>query len=436
MSVLIKQIYTGFDSMSQCVLCFSGLQRMLERCTGLSGALQNVTGALPEKGMSDSDLQESQRNETVDMMKQLIEKSRVELQTLERLEDELFKGKDAQFVKMKGLITQLIVRLKTEVNCISEYNEEMSENPDIDNMSSSTMFTSPGEIDEAGFVDIMSTLNESKNTETDRAKLRDTLEGMHDQKGINIHEDTSEEPETDTIKGPNNVDSKGLNCQNCEEMTYINKQSPNLTEDATDVVYANKGDLVVQVPQMQGVRQSADMLQADEKQPENDVSGRVSESRKCFQLGTQFRDTSREHSTPVQDTQSTHIEHHQRNSTCTTVITDDELINDDECKMEEVEQGGDKAIHARYGNRMQAMTEKELRRLMEENSGKYVVYDGKIITPGSIKQLKNHNIVRIVDKNDGWRKKERPEEAKQRRNNKLLRKRRIARHVHQSHETR
>ena len=98
MSVLIKQIYTGFDSMSQCVLCFSGLQRMLERCTGLSGALQNVTGALPEKGMSDSDLQESQRNETVDVMKQLIEKSRVELQTLERLEDELFKGKDAHFV--------------------------------------------------------------------------------------------------------------------------------------------------------------------------------------------------------------------------------------------------------------------------------------------------------------------------------------------------
>ena len=327
-SVLIKQIYTGSDSMSQCVLCFSSLQRMLERCTGLSGALQNVTGALPEKGMSDSDLQESQRNETVDMMKQLIEKSRVDLETLERLEDEPFKGKDAQFVKMKGFITQLIVRLKTEVNCIPEYNEEMSEN---DNMSSSTMFTSPGEIDEAGFVDIMSTLNESKNTEMDRVKLRDTLEGMHDRKGINIHEDTSEERETDTIKGPNNVDSKRLNCQNCEERTYINKQSPNLTEDATDGVYANKDDLVVQVPQMQGVRQYAGMLQADGKQPENDVSGRVSESRKCFQLGTQFRDTSREHSTPVQG----HIEYHQRNSTCTTVITDDELIDDDEGKMEE-----------------------------------------------------------------------------------------------------
>ena len=90
-SVLIKQICTGFDVMSQCVLCLSGLQRMLECCIGLSGTLQNVTGALTEKGMSDSDLRELQHNETVDILKQLIEKSRVELQTLERLEDELFR---------------------------------------------------------------------------------------------------------------------------------------------------------------------------------------------------------------------------------------------------------------------------------------------------------------------------------------------------------
>ena len=55
---------------------------------------------------------------------------------------------------------------------------------------------------------------------------------------------------------------------------------------------------------------------------------------------------------------------------------------------------------------MQAMTEKELRRLMEENSGgKYVVYDGKIMTPGSIKQLKNHTIVCIIDKMMGGGKK-------------------------------
>ena len=273
----------------------------------------------------------------------------------------------------------------------------------------------------------MSTLNESRNTETDRAKLRDTLEGMHDQKGINIHEDTSEEPETDTTKGPNNVDSKGLNCQNCQERMYINKQSPNLTEDATDGVFANKGDLVVQ---------SAGMLQADEKQPENDVSGRVSESRKCFQFGTQFRDTSREHSTPVQDTQSTHIEHHQRDSTCTTVITDDELINDDEGKMEEGEQGGDKAIHARYGNRMQAMTEKgaegaDGRELREIRGLRWKDHDTRINQTIEESHHCSHR-----RQNDGRRKEEGSEEAKQRRNSKLLRKRRIARHVHQSHETR
>ena len=66
--------------------------------------------------------------------------------------------------------------------------------------------------------------------------------------------------------------------------------------------------------------------------------------------------------------------------------------------MEKEEQGGGRAIHARYGNRRQAMTEEELRRPMEEYSGKYVVYDGKIMTPGSIKQLKNHTIVRIIDR--------------------------------------
>ena len=39
-SVLIKQICTGFDVMSQCVLCLSGLQRMLECCTGLVRSLR------------------------------------------------------------------------------------------------------------------------------------------------------------------------------------------------------------------------------------------------------------------------------------------------------------------------------------------------------------------------------------------------------------
>ena len=403
------------------VFCLSGLQRMLECCIKLDGTLQSV-----EKGMSGSGLRESHHNETVGILKQLTEESRVDLQTLEMLEDELYKGEDAQFVKMKGLITRLIIRLRAEVSCISDYNEETSiinekkENSEVDDMSISTMFPSLGVIDDAGFVSMILTLDESKNTETDRAKSRDTLEGMHDQKGINIQEDTWEEPKTDTTKGPNSVDSRELNSQEYKMRVHINKQSPDNTEYVADGMHVDKGDFddsVVQVPQVHivektveipqlqtvekiageealSLRQSAGMLQADEEeQLENDVSGRVSESRKSFHLGTQFRDTSSEHSTPEHGTQSTHNEHHHQDSTCTTKKTDDE------------EQGGDRAIHARYGNRMQAMTEKELRRLMEENSGKYVVYGGKIMTPGSIKQLKNHTIVRIIDTMMGGGKK-------------------------------
>ena len=65
------------------------------------------------------------------------------------------------------------------------------------------------------------------------------------------------------------------------------------------------------------------------------MSSRVSESQKCFQLGTQFRDTSSEHSTLEHDTQSTHIEHHHQDNMCTTTMTDEQLINDDEEKLEE-----------------------------------------------------------------------------------------------------
>ena len=76
------------------------------------------------------------------------------------LESELFKAEDAQFVKLKGLITRLIIRLEAEMGHISDCNEETSmidekkENPEVDVMSSSTMFTSPEVIDESGFVSI------------------------------------------------------------------------------------------------------------------------------------------------------------------------------------------------------------------------------------------------------------------------------------------
>ena len=127
--------------------------------------------------------------------------------------------------------------------------------------------------------------------------------------------------------------------------------------------------------------------------------------RNVFNWGTQFRDASSEHSTHEHDIQSTHIEHHHQDNMCIATMTDEQLINDDEEKMGKVKQGGNKAIHARYGNRMQTITEQELGQLIEESSGKYVVHDGKIMTPGTIKQLKNHTIVRIVYKMMGGGKK-------------------------------
>ena len=122
----------------------------------------------PEKGMSGSDLPRSHHSETVGILKQLMDESRVDLQTLEMLESELFKAEDAQFVKLKGLIMRLIIRLEAEVSHISDYNEEMlmiddkKENPEVDDTSSSTMFTSPEVIDEAGFVSMRLTLTSQR----------------------------------------------------------------------------------------------------------------------------------------------------------------------------------------------------------------------------------------------------------------------------------
>ena len=54
-----------------------------------------------------SDLRESHLCEIVGILKQLMDESRVDVQILEILESELLE--DAQFVKLKGLITRLIM---------------------------------------------------------------------------------------------------------------------------------------------------------------------------------------------------------------------------------------------------------------------------------------------------------------------------------------
>ena len=206
----------------------------------------------------------------------------------------------------------------------------------------------------------------------------------------------------DVAKDPNSVDSKGSNCHDCKARVHINKQNLDIADDVADDVRVGKddvddvsvvpqrqisvvqtvqeisqlqcidkviGDLVVQVPRMQVVEKTVDIPQlqtvektaeaetsnfqqfegtpqAREKQLENDVTGRVSESCKHFQLGAQFRDTADEHgNTHEHSMHSTYTEHQCRDNTSVTMTTD-ERSNDDnekEGKQGEQGQGGSKA---------------------------------------------------------------------------------------------
>ena len=124
-----------------------------------------------------------------------------------------------------------------------------------------------------------------------------------------------------------------------------------------------------------------------------------------FNLGHSFRTQADEHR---------NIHEHSMRNTCTeyrytnvTMTTDERSNNDndEEREQEEQGQGGTKAIYTRYRNRMQATTEQELRRLMEESTEKHTVYNGRIVTPETIKHLKNHAIVHVVNRLQGGGKK-------------------------------
>ena len=137
-----------------------------------------------------------------------MDETRVDLQNLEKMESELFKAEEAQFVELKRLITRLINRLETEMSHISYCNEETSmiENPEADVMSSFAMFTSPEVIDEA----------ELKNVETNRTAMQDTLVGKYQLDGVN----TSEE-------------------MNVNDQMNTDKQNP----DIAGAIHINKSDL-------------------------------------------------------------------------------------------------------------------------------------------------------------------------------------------------
>ena len=166
--------------MSQCVPCLSGmtdqLRRKTERCMRMIGTLQGVAGVSSERavmdssgsdcssvrfllneGMSDDGRCGPQNSEIVGILKQLMDETRVDLQTLEKMKSELFKAEWAQFVEVKGLITRLINRLQTEMNHVSYCNEETSMAVEKEDL----------EADEA----------ELKNVETSRTAMQDTLVG-------------------------------------------------------------------------------------------------------------------------------------------------------------------------------------------------------------------------------------------------------------------
>ena len=297
----------------------------------------------------------------------------------------------------------------------------------------------PEVIDEAGRVSLKltTTLEASANTETGRTTLQDALDGMYNQDGID--KNTLEEPRifyyetkdavndqviidkmdccTGVADDLNSVGSKELNYHDCEVRIRFNRQNPDI---ASDVGKGDPDDVCamteVQTKLLHAVqcheaetsdlRQFEGMLQTREKQLENDVAGRVRESRKHFQLGTQFLDTASEHgNTHEHSMHSTHTEHQCQDTARITTMTDEQSSDDDEEKVRQEEQGGSKAIYARYGYRMQAMTEQGLRRLVEESTEKYTVHKGRIVTPETFKHLKNHAIVHIVDRIPGEGKK-------------------------------
>ena len=329
--------------------------------------------------------------------------------------------------------------------------------------------TSPEVIDEAGLVSLRLTLEESTNMETDRTTLQDTLEGMYDLDGININEDTLEELKTshlktkdtvndqviinktnchtDVAKGPNSVDSKGLNCHDCKTRVHINKQNLDITKDVADGVRVDKGDLddisvvperqismiqtVQEISQLECIDKVIDDLvvqvlqtQMVEKQSRSHNCRLLRKSlvrrlrvfdnlRVCCRLVRSSlrmtcQDTADEHrNTHEHSMRNTCTEHRCRDNTNVTVTTDERSNddNDEEREQGEQGQGGTKAKKTKYTDRMQATTEQELRRLMEECTEKYTVHNGRIVTPETIKHLKNHAIVHVVDRLQGGGKK-------------------------------
>ena len=148
------------------------------------------------------------------------------------------------------------------------------------------MFTSPEMIDEA----------EVKNVEANRTAMQDTLVGKYQLDGVNTKEEMNVNDQMNTDK--QNLDIAGvIHINKCVlddragDQVIMSEYASDEIEDAVPLVHSMTGrDTLHTVAATLDPQQFEGMPQAYVKL-ENDNTGGVSESQKCFQLETQFRDT-------------------------------------------------------------------------------------------------------------------------------------------------
>ena len=159
-----------------------------------------------------------------------------------------------------------------------------------------------------------------KHVETNRTAMQDTSVGKYQLDGINTLEETNVNDQMNTNKqNPDIAGEIHINKSDLDDwagdQVIMSEYASDEIEDGVPLVHSmTQRDTLHAVAATLDPQQFEGMPQACVKL-ENATTDGVSESQKCFQLGTQFRDTSSEHSTHEHDTRSTCIEHHHQDNT-------------------------------------------------------------------------------------------------------------------------
>ena len=115
-----------------------------------------------------------------------------------------------------------------------------------------------------------------------------------------------------------------------------------------------------------------------------------------------------------------HVEHHLRDKAHVTMTTERPNNDDGERRRHGRQgQGDGKAVYARYGSSVQAMTEQKMRRLVNKSTERYVIHNGQVLTPEAVKHMKNRALVHVVDKLPGGGKKKGQRKQSQAHHNKV-----------------